>query len=304
MSTFTVLKETINRISEKEKRGKFNLWVSFTINFVFFGFTPKQFCALEIYKKTSKEKKEYVNFFRSNKLNKKLNDKRYQERLTNKVLFNSLYSGFINREWIELTPTNYQSAEELLEKKNTLIAKPFHLSGGRGIHLINNSRQISKIINEHYILEEVVKNHERIGAFSDCLNTVRIYTLLKDDGVLILSSCLRIGAPNSITDNMHTGGHCVSIDWETGFINSTGKTYTGIEYNKNPLTGEEYIGIQIPNWDLLKNAVINICKVTPQCKYCAWDFAITNHGVEVIEGNVDPDPTLLQLVSGPCFLKF
>ena len=43
--------------------------------------------------------------------------------------------------------------------------------------------------------------------------------------------------------------------------------------------------MKIPMWDRVLEVVIEAAKKIPQVRYIGWDIAITNDGVELIEGN-------------------
>lgn len=46
--------------------------------------------------------------------------------------------------------------------------------------------------------------------------------------------------------------------------------------------------MKIPMWDKVLETVTNAAKLIPQVRFIGWDIAITNSGVEIIEGNHNP----------------
>ncbi len=47
------------------------------------------------------------------------------------------------------------------------------------------------------------------------------------------------------------------------------------------------VGYQLPEWDYVIDFVKQLAVVIPECRIIEWDIAITDKGVDVIEGNHD-----------------
>lgn len=291
------LKRSISCISKREKISQLYLYVSFAINFIFFGFTPRQFSNLQIYKKKFTEKKKYINYWRAKKIERWFNNSQKKEIFNNKVIFNKIFSKFIKRKWLYMKEINEQQIDCFLKETNEteFVLKPVNLSSGKKIKLITRS-EIRNYINSDFLIEEKVVNHPNIAKLSTrSCNTIRVYTLSVNGNLQILAANLRIGDGNSIIDNMHGNGHAVPIDIETGRISNYGKNYFGNIFLTNPCTNESYINMQIPNWEILKKSLYEAIKLVPEITYNGWDIAITTDGIEYIEGNVKSDPNLLQM---------
>jgi len=300
------LKKGIDIVSEKENYSKIFLWLDFAFNFFFYRFTPKQYIALGVYKMRHKTKGLYVNSQKANKIEKYFNDTNDSKIFCNKALFNAKFSNYVKRKWINAHSSSELEISSFIKKYDYTIAKPIDSSGGRGIFLIKNIEEALSLIGKQYLIEEIVTNMEPLRTFSKrSLNTIRIFTLVDLCGkVNVLSCSLRIGGNDAITDNMHTGGHAVPIDFETGILCGEGKDYCSKRHEHNPVSGIRYFGLKLPRWEEVKKSIADVVKVVPTCRYCAWDIAITDSGIEYIEGNVLPDPSLLQLSAGPKYLVF
>lgn len=292
--------------SKEEHYSKIFLWIDFAFNFLFYGFTPKQYIALGVYKMRHKTKISYVNLPKSKKIECYFNNIRDSNFLSNKALFNTNFAHYIKRRWINTNSSSKDEIIEYFENVGRAIAKPIDSSGGRGIFIVDNVDEAVKLVGKKYLLEEIVENANPLKQFSKkSLNTIRLFTIVKKNGdVDVLSCYLRVGGGESITDNLHTGGHAVPIDYETGILSGEGRDYLSKRYEYNPISGMRYFGIQIPYWSEVKKSILEVAKIVPSCRYCAWDVAITNRGIEYIEGNVLPDPNFLQLSFGPKYSVF
>ena len=52
--------------------------------------------------------------------------------------------------------------------------------------------------------------------------------------------------------------------------------------------GVEIEGV-VPNWELMKKGVIDICRFMPELEYLGFDIAITDDGFKIIEINIHQD---------------
>lgn len=54
------------------------------------------------------------------------------------------------------------------------------------------------------------------------------------------------------------------------------------------------LGYQIPNWDKVIEGSKRAAEHLPQIGFIGWDVAITENGIQLIEGNHNPDYELLE----------
>lgn len=177
-----------------------------------------------------------------------------------------------------------------------MIVKPVDGEKGEGIFI----RKVTdtglpdfyeELRGKDCIVEEVVKQHNEIAFGRTSVNTIRMYTLLDNDGQShLLKSVLRVGAPGRDVDNYHCGGSIWPLDRKEGFVECAGKTLAVTEpiYNL-PVTGQFMLGYHIPNYQQAVRAVLESAKLLPSVRYIGWDVAITDEGIEIIEANSTPD---------------
>ena len=63
---------------------------------------------------------------------------------------------------------------------------------------------------------------------------------------------------------------------------------------RNPLTGVEFEGFQVPFFEEAKQLALDAAACLPGIRIIGWDIAITPDGPEIVEVNDDPGPDLLQ----------
>jgi len=71
----------------------------------------------------------------------------------------------------------------------------------------------------------------------------------------------------------------------------------------HPDSGCQILGMRLPRWEELRALGLALAERMPEQKYISWDFALTDNGWVVVEGNcagqfVCPQLTTLQGIRG------
>ena len=194
---------------------------------------------------------------------------------------------------------------EFLKKYKKVVLKPDRGSWGVGIECFEYTNEASarerfKSFSKEMpmICEEYIRQHhslEELSPFS--VNTLRIVTILNGDNVEILSTVLKTGGDaTKVVDNMRSGGIGAQVDIETGIVTTFGRDFQNIDYAYHPVTGVQFIGYNVPNWDKVKKLVIDAHRRVPQCLIYGWDIAVTEDGADIVEANNAPGPMLMQAI--------
>lgn len=143
--------------------------------------------------------------------------------------------------------------------------------------------------------------------FCDSVNTVRIVSLRKKDRTEheIVGALQRIGTKKSApVDNFNQGGGSALIDLDTGELGMMTSMFSvdlkgnRVFYEKHPDSGAQIKGQKIPNWDELKNTLIEITRKLPFFECIAWDVVIKNDGFALIETNMKSSLNVFQIHKG------
>ena len=218
--------------------------------------------------------------------------------LNNKSIFNNRFASYRNIKWIDLEE-NEEQIRSFFEdiKTNDVILKPKSGHSGFGVTIDNAWRILSeenlsewKMKYEGFICEERLHNCKEIDELnSSSLNTIRAITFSGN----IVWAGIRVGRPGEIVDNISQGGSICSIDVDSGKINSEAHDKSGKEIQI--LKDRPIIGFQIPNWDALRSMICQVSDSFPEMKFVAWDFALTDKGPVLIEGNNGVDNRISQV---------
>ena len=198
----------------------------------------------------------------------------------------------------------------------TLVIKPT-LESGKGkmveIFMVENNQtsvknysvtELFKRYKKDFIVQEAVEQNEALNALNpSSLNTLRMVSYLRDDGVHILSSAVRIGEPGSKTDNFSGGGMFCGIK-KNGQLKEKGHTKSG-EIKDTTLNGAILKDIKIPNYDKVKTMVEAMHLKIPYFRIVSWDIGIDKLNEPVfIEYNSCYQGIEIQIPNGPLFGKF
>ena len=181
--------------------------------------------------------------------------------------------------------------------------KPVNGLGGHGVRKM--SADEIKDFDEFYKdivengnqIEELIIQHEDISKFaSKSVNTLRIMTFNYKDHSEILEVMMRIGDGDHDVDNFHQNGMGVLVDKETGKLIGKAINKNNEEYEYHPKSNIKFDEFQIPNWEIIKNTVLEASKVNEHIHVVGWDVAVTKDGCTLVEGNRRPGFDLPQVL--------
>ena len=217
-----------------------------------------------------------------------------------KYTFYTFLRDFYKRELILAPQCGENAFVDFFKKHQKIIIKPNRGSLGHGVSLSQYTdeqaaRELFASFNPAApsVCEEYIRQHPVMMSLNPhSVNTIRLVTLMVDGNVKALAAVLRMGLDsNSITDNVCGGGIGALVDVTTGIVTSFGQDAYSRTYANHPLTGTRIIGLQIPHWDQVIDLAKSAHKCVPQCALYGWDIAITESGVDIVEGNSSPRGT-------------
>lgn len=213
---------------------------------------------------------------------------------------------------------NEAEAIEVCNKANKpLVIKPTIESGqGKMVHTFtvtdgitsNDQQSVSalfELYKKDFIVQEFVEQSDAMKNLNpSTLNTLRIMTYLRPDGVHVLSTVARIGKPDSPTDNYTIGGIICGVT-EQGLLKKTGYTRNG-EVMQKTYTNVVLEDYKIPNYQDVVAMVKAMHKVVPYFKFISWDIGMDkNDAPLLVEYNTYYQSTELhQVTNGPLFGAF
>lgn len=135
----------------------------------------------------------------------------------------------------------------------------------------------------------------------DTLNTIRILTMIdpENNEVFIASAIFRCGTERSNgVDNWSRGGLSAKIDIDSGKMNkAVSFPYNGNLkwYNKHPNSQFKIEGFIIPQWEKIKQEILEVSKQHFYIPYIGWDVVPDGEDYFILEANSNCDVNLLQV---------
>ena len=205
-------------------------------------------------------------------------------------------SSFYKRELFKFTSkTNRQDFINFACRINDLFIKPNSSSYGNGamVKYIKTAQEANCLYDflikngDDWLIEERIIQHDSMAAWNkSSVNTIRYITCLNKNGLFTLTPILRTGRKGSIIDNTGGGGIFANIDLVTGKIYTNGIDKLGNVYTEHPDSNIKFLDWKVPQWEELKMLAENIhLNYMSHHIYIGWDFAFSEKGWCLIEGN-------------------
>lgn len=299
---FKKFDENLKKVSKETGINMWSLRWKFLNCFRLLGSGYSDFLNYELYNKTKKELLEYVTIKDQDKFYEIVSPSKYKTAFTIKPNFLKNFQKYITRDFF--AEGSFEELEKFLDAHECFMMKPYDGLGGHGVEKVyskdieNREAFFQKLKEDRSFLEEYVVQHADISKICDAsVNTIRVMTFAYDGKSEILFAAMRFGNGEGAVDNFHQGGMSVLVDLETGKL-------TGRAFNKNldrfdshPKSKIKFDGFQIPNWEKVKEIVLEAALVNEHIHCVGWDVAVTEEGATFIEGNRRPGYDLVQVLS-------
>ncbi len=301
-------KEQSKIVSEKYGINRVRVIISMLWCRLRYGAKPVDYVRFEFYKKNHHERNRYLTIHRFNKMLKEFGYYKTREKTYGKIAIYKTFADYIHRPWIVADKdTDTQSIKDFIAKQGIVFVKPDHGSQGNGVMKIkaDDNVAIEGLLNDckqrAFVVEGAIVQAPEIAAINpSSINTIRAFTLIKRDGTTqIISILLRVGMPGMVVDNWGSGGVCYNFDLATGICDRAGVDKKQQPYLIHPGSNFQMVGFRLPNFEKLKQLVLEISQKVPQARYVGWDIAITPEGYELVEMNCPGGHDILQPFGTP-----
>lgn len=282
--------------AKKSKGSTVSLWSDAISSSLKYNISILDYFYFKFYELSEEERKTFAGTGFMYEYQLKMNPKAYRDVLEDKILFLEKYKKFVRRKnaTIQALSKSPQLVEDFLSHSSgKLVAKGSKGQVGAEVKVISTkdftADSLLKFMTQYELdlLEEYVVQHPDLMRLSPSgLNTLRVFTQIKNGKVHYLGARLRITV-NSSVDNMAAGNPAAPINMETGIVEGPA-VFSDIAQTDalvHPVTGVDIVGFKIPYWDEIVKMAEEAAFVVPENRSIGWDIAITEEGVELIEGN-------------------
>lgn len=225
-----------------------------------------------------------------------LDRKTFDKEIKDKYAFYQLMKPFFGRKVIQVNSfAGKESFVSFAMETKSLFCKLEKGSRGEGAFVAEVSGrkdaerlfvQLSENHGDEWIVEERIRQCQEMAQWNESsVNTVRLPSFLTKSGFKVLCPAFRTGRKGSMIDNAAQGGIVVGIDPNTGQVTTDGADEMGHVYESHPDSSLTFKGWQVPRWKELLDTAESAHRTIPHHRYVAWDFALTDNGWALIEGN-------------------
>jgi hypothetical protein len=189
-------------------------------------------------------------------------------------------------------PRSPGALERLLQQE-TVVLKPTSGRGGSGVRLVPPTEVADLVApggTELLVQERIVPHPDIAAIYPGSLNTVRVLAVrLPGSGPVLAAAIHRWGAAGTgPVDNISSGGLCSAVDLETGRLGPAvgrPRARSRPEFDRHPDTGAPITGVLVPDWPAVRDLALRLMAAFPEVAHVGWDLAVSDRGVQVIEGN-------------------
>ena len=186
-----------------------------------------------------------------------------------------------------------------------LILKPsIGTSSSRNVHSADPSASNEKdvealfdLLGANFIVQDRIEQHPDLAWLNPgTVNTIRVNSLLTEEGVYIPHADIRVGAPNQMVVAQGSGGwnseikedntlHEKALALEVShFENEAGEKCVSrvMRWKDIPGCFNASSGYEIPSMDRVRDAVRTAHKKLPHFRWIGWDFTVNKSGEPVL----------------------
>lgn len=272
------------------------------VSFIIFGSTITDYFELSFWNKTLFEKAKYATWRLHKRFIYEVDEIATIERLTNKYNMYDTLKKYVNREQLYSKVMSFDDFADYCTRHSMFFAKPCNNSCGEGIERIDvNLEDLDslylRLIKEETILESpIVQHHDMLELNHSSVNTLRIFTYRVNDCIYYTGCALRIGTTGYI-DNYSAGGLVCSVDLKTGKTKAKAENHLGQRFSEHPLSHVKLESFQVPRWNEVIDYVFQMAQ-NYDLNYVAWDIAVEENGVDLVEANPAGMINVIQIAGG------
>lgn len=260
-----------------------------------YGTALTDYLTYKIYKRSAKERKEYIGTRTMNKFYAIVSPEAHKQRFTQKPLFLRDFAAYTKREFLVPAECGYEAFDAFLDTHEAFMSKPFDGLGGEDVHKVHTcdiadrKAYFDHCVENRVFLEELVIQHEGINRLCPAsVNTIRVMTYYNHGEPKVLWMGMRVGSGKSAVDNFTSGGMVVAIDAEKGCLKGEAIDKPGNTFPVHPTTGVAFDGFPIPCFEQIRPLVLEAARQEDKILVIGWDVAISENGPVLIEGNRRP----------------
>lgn len=260
------------------------------------------------YEKTGLFSEKYIPIdIYTNVIDEYFNSRKEGKFLDNKCYYHALFNGIkqpraivarVGGFWYDgnMNLVTKEEAMQIVEAEKEMFAKAATESyGGKGVEYICAEKGnvadalelFARAVKGDLIVQAALKQHKDLSIINESsVNTIRMISLLTEDGPKIYSALLRVGVKGKKVDNYTSGGLTIGIDAD-GRLKKYAYNSRGEWFDKHPSNDFVFEGHEVPCYQAAMAVVMKAHPMVPHFRLVSFDIAINEDGEPIfIEANL------------------
>lgn len=182
---------------------------------------------------TADERESHMTRLRNQAFVDRMNDLRARREIFGrKTHFYQRFDSYLGRAWLKLANASADDLLEFVSERGVVVAKPDVGLGGHGIEIVRledfdtHAAFVDYLRSESKgfgVIEELLVQHADLSCvYPAAVNTIRMTTIVAEDGPKLLYALMKFGAHGAEVDNVGSGGYACHVDCTTGAIMGPG----------------------------------------------------------------------------------
>ena len=258
-------------------------------------FLPEEYVCFRLEERTSEQRRAYMTSPYLMLLYSRLNSRQDSEVFRDKADTYALLGDCYGRQVVKIaSEQDYPVFERFIADRQVIIKKPADGALGKGVERIELAQYAGEeralfdaLLKDGAVMLEdlLVQSAEMASFHPSSVNTLRCISFNTPEGVCVPFCLMRTGQGGAVMDNAGAGGIIFGIDEKTGVGNTDGCDEAGNRFRVNPDSGVAFKGFQVPEFEQAMALCRKVALRAPTVRCIGWDFAHTDQGWVVIEGN-------------------
>lgn len=265
----------------RQKTNKKNIVILFDIFLCFLEYKAsiEDYDAFEMFNMDNFERNTFLTKGKNEEYQKKYNTSKFKKYFVDTVSFHYHFDKYFHRDWIELRQ-GIKEFERFCEKHKNIIAINDRKQSLEKIDTENTNQKdlYQKLISKgiRVVEEEIEKQYT--------LQKIKVTTLLGK----IIASYLEIG-------DYKKDGLIVPISIDSGKIENVAVDKQKNTYMKDPNTNQEFLKMEISNWNEIKMICESASLEIPSIGYVEWNLLVGKSKYYLINASSKPNHNRYQL---------
>lgn len=146
---------------------------------------------------------------------------------------------------------------------------------------------IEEFADKGYLFQSRLVPHPKVAEIvGDRIATCRMFVLVDDEGPVLLRAAWKLPAGDSLADNFWRPGNLLAgVDVETGELGRVFRMTPVVPepVDEHPDSKVKFEGLKFPEWESMKETVMNAAGALCTCPVQGWDVALCENGPVLVE---------------------